>query len=68
MTMDFEPPLNLISKTNELLDQCKKHIKLLKCIEIEKKTRSMYPRSEKVQYSCILLSERSRKTIQNLEK
>ena len=35
--MDFEPPLNLISKTNELLDQCKKHIKLRKVIEIEKK-------------------------------
>ena len=40
--MDFEPPLNLISKTNELLDQCKKHIKLLnkkldQCIQDQKK-------------------------------
>ena len=43
--MDFEKPLNLISKTNELIDQCKKHIILRKVIERQKKTRSMYPRS-----------------------
>ena len=35
--MDFEPTLNLISKTNELIDQCKKHIILRKVIERQKK-------------------------------
>ena len=35
--MDFEKPLNLISKTNELLDQCKKHIILEKVIKRQRK-------------------------------
>ena len=35
--MDFEPPLNLISKTNELIDQCKKHIILEKVIKRQRK-------------------------------
>ena len=37
MTMDFEKPLNLISKTNELIDQCKKHIILEKVIKRQRK-------------------------------
>ena len=35
--MDFEKPLNLISKTNELIDQCKKHIILEKVIKRQRK-------------------------------
>ena len=33
--IDFEPPLNLIFKTNELLDQCKTHITLENCQNVQ---------------------------------